>query len=230
MFIGRNVSSRGGLARRGSWSFPALLVGFAVMVVACAGGGAATAGGGPTGGATIAPGGPSSSDTAGGAGASSAGAAGPIPAGLVDPCGLLSTEAAAKAAGGTVLAGIRDPEEDGTYVQCLWRNDRAFLAGETDFAPPIAVFLTARTDAIAEQLEASIGSGSMDVLSGTAASRAAVTSADLGTAGVAGAAGIKGEVYFKITCWSPQVPTSGAKKPSKAICGDAAKAVAAALP
>ncbi len=213
----------------------------AVLAVACSGATTGTTADAGSRAGAAQPAGPtdavSGSRANGGAGAAatdgsggSATTPGPVPAGLVDPCSLLSTSAATKIADGSVLDGTRDPEEDGAYVQCTWRNDHAYLAGEWDFAPPIAVFLTPTTPEVKANLEAAIGSGNMDVLSGTAADRAAVTSADLGTAGVGGASGTKGSIFFRITCWSPQVPAGSAKKPSKQICEDAAKAVAAALP
>jgi hypothetical protein len=202
----------------------------AAVAVACSGGGPAQPGGssgpgGATGGGNA--GGSSSGTPSSGAPATSPG---PVPAGLVDPCALLSADAAGKIVDGTVLEGIRDPEEDGTYAQCTWRNDRAFLAGEIDFAPPLTVYLAPRSDGFAQQLQATIGSGTMDALSGTAAELAGISSADLGTIGVSGAAGLKGGIYFRIACWSPQVPAGGEKKASKAICSEAAKAVAGALP
>lgn len=211
----------------------ALAAAIAVVLTACSGGAGATPG--TTGGAgapgATAPGAVTATDapsTDVSSGTVTSG--GPVPAGLVDPCTLLSTDAAARIADGTVLDGIRDPEEDGTYVQCIWRNDRAFLAGETDFAPPITVFLAPTSDEVKANLEAAIGSGNMDALDGTAADRAAITSADLGTAGVSGASGIKGAIFFRVTCWSPQVPAGGATKPSKEMCSEAAAAAAAALP
>ena len=212
--------------RRGPQALAAVIACLATVAVACSGGGSAQPGGstepggGPAGGSSGSV--PSSGVTAT--------TPGPVPAGLVNPCALLSTDAAAKIADGTVLDGIRDPEEDGTYAQCLWRNDRAFLAGETDFAPPLTVYLAPRSEEFAQNLQATIGSGQMDTLQGTAAELAGISAADLGTAGVSGAAGLKGGIYFRITCWSPQVPAGGQKKPSKAICSEAAKAVASALP
>ena len=217
--------------RPGGRALAAAVAGLALVAVACSGAGSAQPGGStePGGGATggNAAGGSSGSAPSSGVTATTPG---PVPAGLVDPCALLSTDAAGKIADGTVLEGIRDPEEDGTYAQCTWRNDRAFLAGEMDFAPPLTVFLAPRSDGVVQQLQATIGSGQMDALPGTAAEEAGISAADLGTAGVSGAAGLKGGIYFRITCWSPQVPSGSEEKPSKAICSDAAMAVASALP
>lgn len=216
--------------RPGRWALIRCAALLAVVAVACSGGGSTQPGG------STEPGGGSRGGSAGGSSGSApssdvtATPPGPVPAGLVDPCALLSTDAAGKIADGTVLEGIRDPEEDGTYAQCTWRNDRAFLAGEMDFAPPLTVYLAPRSDGLAQQLQATIGSGQMDALPGTAAEQAGIISADLDTIGSSGAAGIRGGVYFRITCWSPGVPSGSEKKPSKAICSDAATAVANALP
>ena len=217
--------------RPGGRALAAAVAWLAAVTVACSGGGSTQPGGsrGSDGGSG---GGSSSGGSSGSAPSSGVTATtpGPVPAGLVDPCALLSTDAAGKVADGTVLEGIRDPEEDGTYAQCTWRNDRAFLAGEMDFAPPLTVYLAPRSEGFAQDLQAKIGSGMMDALPGTAAELAGISAADLGPVGVSGAAALKGGIYFRITCWAPQVPAGSQKKPSKAICSDAAKAVANALP
>ncbi len=203
--------------------------GIATLATVLAFGAAACAGASGGTGPGSAPSEPVTAASAEPAGPSATGAAGAVPAGLVDPCGLLTTAQVRTIVGGVASDGVRDPEEDGTYVSCMWRNDAAHRIGDIDAAPPLVVTLWVRTAEFDAKLKGGLGSGNLEAVSGTGADLAAVTSADLGTIGVAGGGVAKGSVYATVRCWTPQV-SDGTPKTSKASCTDAVRAVAAALP
>jgi hypothetical protein len=163
-------------------------------------------------------GGPGETPAPGGLGdkATSAPTGGPIPAGLTDPCSLLTTAEINTMAGSKVNDGVRDAEEDGTFVVCRWYA----TADDLKIAPVVGVTLFLVNDEMKKNIQSDISSGKGAQL--PVGENTEVQAADLGVTGNSYAAGWKGSVFYRLTC---QTPVSGGN-PAKAICTQAVTAVA----
>ncbi len=139
----------------------------------------------------------------------------------MDPCSLLATDEVATMAGATVLDGVRDAEEDGTFVVCRW------YAADDDLkiAAVVGVTLFVVNEEMKENIQSDITSGKGQQLDGVGASTE-VQAADLGVNGSSYAAGWKASAFYRVSC---HTPVSGGR-PSKAICIEAVTAIASRFP
>lgn len=155
-----------------------------------------------------------------GPGAAAAPTGGPIPAGLTDPCALLTVDEINAISGGVVGAGVRDSEEDGTYVTCRWytTDDRLKIAATVE----VTLFVV--NDEMKRNVASDISSGKGDRLPAVGADTE-VQAADLGVTGNSYAAGWTKSVFYRLQCHSP----ANGGRASKAICTDAVTKVAGRL-
>jgi hypothetical protein len=145
---------------------------------------------------------------------------GDIPAGLTDPCTLLTTAEVSQAAGRPAADGARQPTVDDTYVSCSW-----FAADDTlKIAPIVGLELFVLNDEMKANVDSDLLSGKGEELPGVG-NRTEVQAADLNTTGNSYAAGWKGTVFYRLQCTTPLNGTVASKR----ICTQAVTTLAGRL-
>lgn len=146
-----------------------------------------------------------------------------IPAGLVDPCGLMSSAEIKQVSTVDLKAGQRSILEDGTYVDCTWYDADP---SHPELGTPVDLKLEPKT----QNNSSFIGTGSgVDQISGIAGA-AQLASKNPDPLHAAQVDGYKGAIKYTIHCGLPGELYSHPTPTAYDICVGVAKLIAPRLP